>query len=192
MVEGIANYLGTEVWGDWQSRYDTYSDYFSRQVAPLLRNHEIPWPDRVEYLGAPNRVISQRAVAHLISIIGEKKFLEVLGQAPRRSGDARWTDRQTGNFSIDLWERRDEIAFEDAFGISLVQFYESFESMRSDLGENTTASGVLRRDPTSETAITLGSVHRLGGFAGRGKVDNEGRFEIAFLAGPGDYVNHSV
>ena len=188
MIEGVANYFGSEVWGDWRFHHEDYESYYTHEVAPVLRDHTNPWPDTVDYVGEPNRVISQRAVAHLVDTLGERVFLEALGKQPPSFSDQRFVDTDTGEF---LWRRLIELGFEDVFGITYDSFLSSFEDIRRSLGDNPTISGKVSRqnnDPSIE--ITVKISHSQGGWPSYQLLSRNGTFALQVLGSPGTYVVH--
>lgn len=162
MIEGIANYFGTEIWGDWKFYQPDYGEYYSRYVEPLLRDRTDPWPEGVVDGGEPNRLISQRAIVHLVNLVGEETFLEGLGKS----------------------------TFMDAFGIRHDEFLVSFDMMRLSLGENPTASGkIIRKESVVDaTDITVGLIPISRGWPSFQLIGEDGKFKLQFRGISDTYI----
>ena len=194
MEEGIANYFDEEVSGGWrqtfQTEYATYDRYFETEIVPKLRDTSDPWPRYHLRAGLPepNRALSQMAVKHLVEVIGEDAFLSGLGEPLRGEEEPRLDySRLSPDEVREEWVQH---WFASAFGISLAQFYESFERFRRSVGSPlpVVTGHVVGQDEKPAGGVEVQLTPPGEGRYSFDITDGEGSFELTPLGGAGDYV----
>ena len=185
LVEGIANYFDNVGWGGWRNYYESYDDYLQDIAVPKLRDANDPWPGYDEVFGVkePNRPLSQMAIVHLVDLIGEEVFLNGLAEPPRLADEG-------GSFSFELWERREELSFENAFGITWEAFLESFATYRESFGPvlPSITGRVVGTDGRAAEGVEVWLLPQKDGLLSRYVTGEDGTFRLTLLRGAIEHI----